>query len=318
MFSFFKKNRDQGVPDWASFFTPKEYHHFMSTVMKFLDQKNVTYTFGIGMIDFGKDNPIGFESMGLTNIAQGCKQNEIEDYESIVFGHFEAMIRNKDFEANLSGLIEDFESVKKYIAIRVYDHHYVSHIGREKLIAYEITDDLFAVLVLDLPESITNVQLKYAEKWGRSNEELIEIGKTNISSNYEFPILKQEISDIDFYVIITDHFFSPNIYFEINKHPELIGLYGSIISFPHRHTTLVYPIDNLNVVKGMHYLVRMTYGMNIEGPGSISNKIYWSRNNKLSEITYGHEGEKIVITPSEEIVELLNHLGDQEEKTMLN
>jgi hypothetical protein len=65
-------------------------------------------------------------------------------------------------------------------------------------------------------------------------------------------------------------------------------------------------------------MATMTYGMNMEGPGSISNKIYWNRNNKLSEISYAFEGDKMVITPSKELVDLLNQLGEQDEKAMLN
>jgi len=318
MFSVFKKNRDQGVPAWASFFTIKEYNTFIFSVEEFLKRNQIKYSIGEGIIDFGKDNPIGFESMGLSNVAQGCKNHELSDYEGIVSGHFEAMLRNKAFETELHDIIDDFEHVKQYLAIRIYDNHYISHVGRENVIGYEVADDLFAMLVLDLPESITNVQLKHSEKWNKSNEELIALGKANIQANYQFPIFKQEIDNIDFYVVITDHFFSPNIYFELDKHPELIGLHGSIISFPHRHTTLIYPIDNLNVVNVIHHMVTMTYGMNMEGPGSISNKIYWSRNNSLSEITYNFEHDKMVITPSKELVDLLNQLGEQDEKAMLN
>jgi len=318
MFSFFKKNKDQGVPSWASFFTIKEYNAFIKAVEKYFQKQGVPYTLENGALEFDEDNPFGFQLMGLTNLAQGCKQNSISEYSAIVAHHFDSMFQNVRLESELEQLVKDFAKVKEYLGIRCYDNHYVSSIGKENAIGFDMGQDLYAMLVFDLPDSIRNVQPEHIETWGKTKEELFQLGIQNIKSNYDFPIMKEQIDGVDIYAVVTDHFFSPNIYFDLENRPELVGVYGSIICFPHRHTTLIYPIDNLNVTRVLHHLMTMAYGMNVEGPGSITNKVYWLNNKKLQNIEYSLEEQRISITPSEEFLAMLNTLGGNEESKVLN
>lgn len=318
MFSIFKKNKDQGVPGWASFFTAKEYQTFIELVTDYFNKLNTPFKMENGVIEFEEGNPLGFQSLGLGNLAQNCKQSALSDYKEIIAHHFGLMTNSLMDKKEFEDIADDFEQVKQFIALRIYDDGYASHVGKENVIGFELAEHLYAVLVFDLPETIAGVQPTYLDKWGKTKEELFSLGIQNVRTNYEFPLFKEKIDGIDFYAVITDHFFSPNIYFDLNNQSELLGVYGSVIAFPHRHTTLIYPIDTMNVVKVLHHLASMAYGMNVEGPGSITNKLYWYNNNKLEEIVYGFEENTISITPSEGFVAMLNTLGDNEENKALN
>ncbi len=318
MFSIFKKNKDQGVPGWASFFTAKEYQTFIDLVADYFNELNTPFKMENGVIEFEEGNPLGFQSLGLGNLAQNCKQSAISDYKEIIEHHFGLMTNSLMDKKKFENIADDFDQVKQFIALRIHDDGYASHVGKENVIGFELAESLYAILVFDLPETIASVQTSYLDKWGKTKEELFSLGIQNIQTNYEFPLFKEKIDGIDFYAVITDHFFSPNIYFDLNNRSELLGVYGSVVAFPHRHTTLIYPIDNLNVTRVLHHLASMAYGMNVEGPGSITNRLYWYNNNKLEEIVYGFEENTISITPSESFVAMLNTLGDNEERKVLN
>lgn len=309
MFSIFKKNKDQGVPAWASFFTVKEYVAFIDAVEYCLKQKKLIYALREGIVDFEEDDILNIGQMGLSNIAQSCKQNKRSEYKKIVLDHFDAMLRNFEFEAELNKIISDFDQVKSFLGFRVYHNHYIDHIGREKVIGIPVSEHLLGVLVLDLPQSIINVQLEHIKSWNLSKEELIQIGKNNVRTKYELPILKEAILNTPLYVVTVNHFFSSNIYFDLDNYPELLGKYGSIVSFPHRHTTLICPIQDISVVKILAHFVNITYGMNTEGPGSIGKEVYWLNNGELVDIVYDFENNNVSITPPEEFVELLNALS---------
>ena len=274
MFSIFKKNKDNPeVPEWASFFDSREYNNFLKAIDNYFNKKKITYELGEGMLTTSA-NDFGFSNLGLTNVAQVCKHDKPRNYSNIVSEHFDSMVRANQFEAAFSKIVHDFDKVKKYIGVRLYSNDYAGHIGKELTIGKDFAGDIYAMLVFDLPDIITNIQPEQAENWGKSLDELFEVGLQNIKSNYPLDISQQKFNEFTIWFIQGDHFFTPNIVFDLTSYPKFVGSKGSLIGIPHRHSVIIYPIENIEAITAINQLIPTIYGMNAEGPGSVSNNIF--------------------------------------------
>lgn len=308
MFSIFKKNKDNPkVPEWASFFSVNEFNHFLNAIEDYFSKKKIIYVLGDGMLSV-KENDFGFNDMGLTNVAQVCKQDNPKNYRAIVFEHFESMIRANNFDLEFKKTIYEYDKIKQYIGVRLYPNGYAEHVGKELTIGKDFVGDIYAMLVFDLPDSITSIQPEQANKWGKSMDELFEIGLKNIKSNYPVEITKEKFDEFNIWFVQGDHFFAPNIVFDFNAMQKYAGSKGSLIGIPHRHSVIIYPIESLEVVKAINALIPGVYGMNEEGPGSISNNLFWYKDGHFENLPYEIQDNNLQFFPPEKFVELLNTL----------
>ena len=79
------------------------------------------------------------------------------------------------------------------------------------------------MIVFDLPEAVTNIKPEQAEKWGRPYEELFKLGLQNIRNNYRVNITNEKFLDFHIWFVQSNHFYSPNIVFELHERQGLIG-----------------------------------------------------------------------------------------------
>lgn len=311
MFSLFKKNKDKPeVPEWASFFNGSEYSDFLKAIDNYFNKNKITYELGDGMLTAGENN-FGFTTLGLTNVAQVCKQDKPRNYDNIVSEHFESMVRANLFDAEFKKIVHDFDKVKKYIGVRLYPCDYAATIGKELTIGKDFAGDIYAMLVFDLPDSITNVQPEQAKKWGKSLDDLFAVGLQNIKSNYPLDISQQKFNEFTIWFIQGDHFFTPNIVLDLNNYPKFVGSKGSLIGIPHRHSVIIYPIENIEAVTAINQLIPTIYGMNAEGPGSVSNNLFWYKDGHFENLPYKIEDKKLQFFPPDNFVELLNTLTEK-------
>lgn len=223
MFSFLnKKNKVKSVPKWANFFNHKEYSLFIDEISRYFENLNIEYVISDGQINV-KNNNFGFHKLGLTNVAQTCKQDELKFYRKIIEDHFNSLIRAYEFDNEFDKIILDFEKVKKYIGVRLYDNEYISNIGKDLVLGKQITDDIFGMIVFDLPESIMNIKPEKIKPWNKSENELFDIGKQNIKEKYEISISKENFGEFSIWFCNCDHFYTPNIIFELANRTDLIG-----------------------------------------------------------------------------------------------
>ena len=308
MFSIFKKKSGgDDIPNWASFFNQSEFQRFDKEINRYFKKLNVDFSIKDGIVDVD-ENDFGFYNLGLTNVAQICKQENSNLYKEIIADHFDSMIRANAFDKEFNKIVNNFEEVKKYIGVRLYDNEYVAHIGKELTLGKDVAGDIYAMLVFDFPESITNIQPEQIQPWNKSFDELFEIGKENIREKYLVNFTKEEFEKFSILFGNADHFFTPNIVFEMENRPELLGSYGSLVAMPHRHSILIYPIENLEVVEAINGLIPAVYGMHKEGPGSISNDMFWYLNNTLTKLPYNLENNRLQFIPPDSLVEMMNKL----------
>jgi len=306
MFSRFKRSKNSvEVPEWASFFNDHQYGKFIKAIDRYFYDNNITYILGDGMLTAGP-NDFGFDKMGLTNVAQVCKLDDPRSYDDTVKRHFDAFVSANAFDKEFKSFSHDFEQVKRYIAVRLYPDDYLPDSAKEVSMFKHFAGDILALLVFDLPDSVKSIRSDTEAKWGKSFEELFEIGLKNVKEKYKAKISKEQFSDFEIWFIQGDHFFTPNIIFDFEQQQELAGPYGSLVGIPHRHAVIIYPIDGIRVVEALNALIPTVYGMNNEGPGSISNHIFWYKDGRYEDLPYEIKDEKIQFYPPEGFIDLLN------------
>jgi len=305
MKSLFKKKPN--VPEWASFFDAKEYSLFMEEVENYFDNLNIQYELGDGEL-FAGENELGFSNLGLLNLAQVCKQNELENYKEIINDHFNTLVKANQFDKEFAKIADNFEEVKQYIGVRLYHHEYADCIGKENTIGKDFAGDIYEMLIFDFPDSIVNVKPEQATAWKKTEEELFEIGIENIKQNYPSTVTNENFGEFSVWFADDEHFFAPNIVFDLENRKELIGSKGALVGLPHRHSAIIYPIENLEVVKAINGLIPTIYGMNQEGPGSLSNNLFWYKDKTFIELPYKVEDNELKFYPPDKFIELLNEL----------
>ncbi|OOQ60131.1 hypothetical protein [Mucilaginibacter pedocola] len=310
MFSLFKRKNKLEVPDWALFLNADEYERFLKAVEKYFYQKNVTYTLGDGVINAGP-NDFGFNVLGLMNVAQQCKFNDGRSYTEIVDEHFETMLRANKFDKEFQKVIDDYEQIEQYLAVRLYHTSYFDSVGYENVIGEALAGNIFAALVFDLPDGIVSIKPEQAEKWGKNYKELMDVGKSNVERNCSIELLKEDFDGLTIWLAQGEHFFTGNIVFNLEIYPQFAGKHGMLVGVPHRHCVIMYPINNLEVISAINKLIPLIYNMNEEGPGSISSNLFWYANGKFEYQPYKIEEDKIQFTPTENFLNMLNMLEEK-------
>ncbi|MGV3596252.1 MAG: hypothetical protein ACO1PI_00210 [Bacteroidota bacterium] len=310
MFSIFKRKKRIEIPEWARIFNAQEYIQFINAIEVYFTKKNIAFELGNGILHLEENNSIGLSTLGLVNLAQSCKLSGEKNFKKYISEHFESLARSIEFEEELEKIVTDFEKVKEYVGVRIYPIEYISAIPRDQTIIKEIAGDIVRVLIFDFPDSIRNIQPELTEQWGMSIDDLFNYGTSNIENKYPFRVSENNLDGQIMFTVTEDHFFSPNIILNIENYPHLIGRYGSLIGIPHRHTVIIYPINDIEIIKGITNLIQIVRGLYNEGPGSISSNLHWYDGEGFEMLSCKNEDNSIQFYPTERFINLLNSLSN--------
>jgi hypothetical protein len=285
----------------------EDYSKFIKHVDAYLRQKGLNYTID-GDSVLVTDASWKFGQMGLANLAQICNRSRPSEWKSIVYGHFDKMRQTSDFDEAFYKRAHDYSYAAPYIGVRIYHNDYVSHIGDEAVIHRQIAEDLMAILVFDFDHGVSNLKPETAIQWNRTNEALFETGLANIRQKYAGETALEKIEDTGIWIIQGDHFFVANSVLDSLLQSIPSGAFGSLVGIPHRHAVLAYPINDLGVINSLPQFAYIVRGMYGEGPGSISESLYWYRDGELMRLPYTIEDESFTFTPPQEFLDVMNEL----------
>jgi hypothetical protein len=305
-------NDRNGVPAWADFFSAEEYQAFDKAVSQYFKSLGKPFKVDEGIVRTAwMSGDSEMQNLGLMNVAQMCKQAKVADYDGVIRNHFDVMRKSKDFISGFFENINDFEFVKPFIGTRLYHKDHIKSIGAEGVIAKSITEEIIAMLVFDMPQAISSIKPEQAKVWGKSTEELLELGLNNIRESYDFTATDLD-ANVKLKAVIQNHFFGSNIILDLERVAGLVGTHGSLVAVPHRHSTLIFPIEDSSVLKAINMLIPMAYGMHHEGPGSITSQLYWYRQGKFMNLPYTIANNAINFQPPSDFVAMLEYLAFEE------
>lgn len=301
-------------PAWANFFSPAQYQRFLGLVQAHFNEQHRAYTLKDGVIHLTQ--PLGgAQQLGLLNLAQNCAHNDEKEWPEIIQGHFRIMEKSHLEHEVLQDRLTNFDRVGELLSVRLWPESYVRELGGDKILFRRDVPGTISALVFDLPSSVRNVTPEESEAWGKSLDTLFDVGLANLRENCIPDVTDQDLGEGVSVTLFSDEsFFVASHALLLEDHDECLGNFGALVGIPHRHVLLAYPVNDLQVLPAIHRLIPIIHGMERDGPGSLSRRLYWYKDGAFTDLPYELDQKVLRFSPPDEFVEMMNLLVDPEEE----
>lgn len=262
--------------------------------------------------DFGiAVGPSGAQ-MGMGNLMQMCAKAEPATWGTVISEHFGKL------EAALANANPDqppaWEMIKNQLTIRLMPAEAIPAKIRGESVWRTDLEGVISMLAIDYPDTVMTVNRTSAVEWGMPDEELFKIALQNLATNFALsePI-KTDLKNGPLYIFSADHFFAASHVLLLPGKPELVGPYGTMIAIPTRHTLIVCPVQSFDIVHDIANLLNVAYKAEQDGPGSITNQLYFYRNGEFSRVVSETSGGQVKLTPPPAFQRVLEELSPPKE-----
>ena len=302
---------DDQPPDWCRFFDADQYERFLRLVRQDLAGRELEFAIDDGVVWVARGE--GTSRMGLQNLAQRCHGLATpEDWPGAVADHFDATLGGFAEMDAIGDRFGDLEAVRDRLKLRLHPRSMADSLPDAKLVSWTITDDLMAVLSLDLPSSVVTVSSDVREGWAIGDRELFELARENVA-RLDSPAVEDLSGEqgVALRALYGESFFVASHLLHLAHFcdPPPLGLIAVV---PHRHALLLHRIEDARVVLAINALLSMAHGMYLDGPGSLSDQLYWWRNGRLLRLPSerSEDGSLRFIPPPAFVDEVLRPLAD--------
>ncbi|MEM9067404.1 MAG: hypothetical protein AAGE52_02830 [Myxococcota bacterium] len=288
-------------PDWAAFWNGEDYRHFLSLVRAELSRRGLRFEINDGVARVHPDD--GGNQLGLQNIAQKCNASAKGSWPDVIAGHFASALGGTRELEDLEERLSDFEAVKELIKARLYPRSMMKTVPRDHLVLWDVADDLVAMLALDLPNTVASVTPETRAKWELSDADLYRLALENVA--------KQDVPDVEELdlgegakgrALIGDSFFVASHALHVSRFVDPTE-HGLLLGVPHRHALLIHRIVGIEVLVAINGMLMRLRHMHLEGPGSISDQLYWWREGELTRLPSTVEGDTLKFQPPQSFVD---------------
>jgi len=242
--------------------------------------------------------------VGLTNLYNICVQNDKSQWESIIKDHFSQVKNGRAEEKEILPKLEKIETGKEYLKIRLYPIDYKKQISKSSIIDCSM-DDYIGVVVIDFPSAVKALSNEYVKKWSISEKEILKIAKENTLKNNTEKFEVYKISDtfsVSIMLSNTNIFITSSIY-DLNKKYKALSEYGAFVAIPNRYGIILKNINKETLNNDIVQLIGLVNYMYQQGPGSITDTIYWFDGKQFYKVI--HNASKGMITLPDKLVQKL-------------
>jgi hypothetical protein len=263
-------------------------------------------------IDFVKDGTIQLKkgqrmsAFNLHNLITKCTSiKDKSKWNDIIETHFQKMFSSLDEQARINP--NDFEVVKKYLSLRIYETEFINQNGGAKnLVTRTDLEGTFTLLMLDLPDAFTPVQKTEFNLWKKTESEIFEIAQKNINQQKIEKITKifnVDGVDIEMSFFGNEDYAASYILDLENNSPEFVGEWGTVIAVPNKGLVNLCkvsrnkPVDFVKFIQKVKPAISQLYQQH-QNP--ISEDFYWYYKGKFTKIsvTSDANGNIHVLSPN--------------------
>ena len=303
-------NREPAPPAWASFWSGAQYTSFLELVKSELTRRGLQFRMGDGVVHVLDENGgTKTNDLGLQNVAQKCRGASDSAWPDILRGHFEQVIGSgRDEIDEAMARANDLGAVREQIKLRLYPRAMMASLPEGALVTWPVADDLLAVLVLDLPQSVATVGGEQRKLWSTSDEELHRLALENVQ-RFDPPQLDDfELEPgVHARALVGESFFVASHALQIARFVDPTE-HGLLVIVPHRHTALVHRIVGPEVLKAVNGFLGLAHRMHLEGPGSISDQLYWWHDGVLERQPSEVRDQTLTFRPTPRFEQMLSRL----------
>ena len=310
---FLRRFRPSGseVPEWATFFRPDEYEAFIKLVDTDLRRRGLTYELrdGLALIDRGGDEP---DQLGLLNLAQRCQTTSRGQWPALIAGHVSSLLSlvGRDLDA----LAADYERASQILRLRLYADESMGGMSPadDGPVLRRLTPGVLLGLVYDFPDSVASVSEEQLVGWDRPEAEVIDRARANTLA--EPPPKREAVkagNGAMFESMRGDSFYVASRVLGLADLLPAGTANGTLVGLPNRHALLWHPIEDLQAVRAMTAMAPLIQRLFRDGPGSISNQLYWWRGGQLVHLPIAPNRKGFDFSPPDEFVAMLNRLEEK-------
>jgi len=219
--------------------------------------------------------------LNLDNLILKCVAvRDTSAWPAIIREHFRQLFSSIDAQSKIDPA--NYESVKKFLAVRIYPQEMVDQRGGpDPLVTRVDLEGTYTVLMLDLPGAFTPVQRKMFDGWKKEKAGIFRVALDNVDSQQvekvtrtsEFQGVEVEVS------ILANEDYAASYALDLEKNsPELIGDWGCAIAIPNKGLVTLCKISHDKPVDFVKYIqltkdyMEKSYQ---EHPQRISDQYFW-------------------------------------------
>ena len=284
------------------------YYAFIRVVDRYFVSRGSAYAISDGVLRLTENSRQNRE-YGLSNLVLRCASLSLDEYAVAVESHFDALFAVEAGQTKFESDAEDFDKIKERLRVRLYNADYVARAGSAQVSRRE-ADDLFAGLVLDLPNAVRNVGADLIEGWSRPLTDVFELALSNVLSEAKF---EREVIHTKEGELV--NLYSPNYY--AATHALWADTYvddpptnGLLVAVPNRHEILIVPIRGARAATSVP-LLYATARVSFDAlPGSITTSIFWRRSIGTFERVAAESKENhLALVASDEFRDMVKRLS---------
>lgn len=318
------------LPDWAfPLGSAERLAAFESEVLGFFAARGLEVTMSDGVVTptGGTAAAMRQQQWGLANLLQTCARATEDNWGEIVRSHFTTLLNAQRAaqESEIESI--DYRAIRGRLAVRLWEEGALGSatgagggaaIGR--MVTRVDLPGLLTVLSMDMPQMVRTVPASEADLWGKSRDDIFAQAIANLKGQADQKIEAHEIGDGGIVVsVVGESHFIASLALTIERFPELVGKHGSFVGLPTRHVMLVSPFGGLDALKSFQHLIVVTQKWYSDGPGSLSERVWWYRPGGADrpaqwfEVPFELEGQTLNVSPPPELVELMEDLAGPEQ-----
>jgi hypothetical protein len=224
-----------------------------------------------------------------------------------VAGHF-ANLRSTT-RRDTNALAADFEQVKSILRVRLLADESMGGLDPDKVPGSRVyAPGILLMLVYDFPDSTQSVRPEHLERWPLEAAAVWEVATDNV--RLEPQPIREELSTPggSITMAVGDSFYVSSRALRLADELRP-GTRDAVFAVPNRHMLLWHAIRDLSVVGAMQGMMQVTSEAFVDGPGSISNQLYWWHEGTVIHLPVRLDRKAIAFTPPDEYVEFLNTLA---------
>ncbi|MEO6063175.1 MAG: hypothetical protein ABIQ99_14670 [Thermoflexales bacterium] len=296
-------------PDWAQGLGATGYGIFVGLVRAYFEERGIVIVFDVdsGVIRTDLSERATQSAFGLLNLAQVCRQADRDAWRDVVRAHFDTVFAVSDGDSVLRVDVHHFESCRDMLRARLYPLDITRQ--SDELVSRPGPPGTLEVLVLDLPTSVRTVSRHEADAWPANDETLFEVARANLIAAGALPVTAVEIErGVQLKVIMGDPYYAASHALFLDRYLACDLPHGALVAIPKRDVVLLHEIRTIAAVEAVTALLRITVGMHRDGPGSLSQAVYWAHDDVFDELPYRIEGETLRFTPPDAFLAVLESL----------
>jgi hypothetical protein len=274
MFNFFRRKRfDKKIPaDYKHIMDQPGYERMIDLVFTYFREKGEkVVALKDGMLtvkgEDGKDLKFGFDN--LVRMLTGAEK---EDWESIIYSHFNKINFSDDA---YNYFFKDYDHAKQYLKVLVKHEAIQQNEFAKDLVLRTDFPGTCTVLVFDYENQFRYLKKDEVADWELPDAALFTEALNNVSEETVTINRMAHDDGWEFFSFFSGDF-SASRMIELEKYYDFAaGQFGALVAIPTKGSSFVAPLTDNRVTARIETIAPLVSQFFEQDPGNITNRFYW-------------------------------------------